>query len=136
MSENAMKPRTVFVIGCCCALVGCGRQQPAKSRQESGPVRVRSAPVLVRQMQREVESVGSLFPFEEVIISSEIDGRVVQVTSDLGDRVETNQLLVQVSDEEQRYLLLQNEAQLRQSLERLGLKNEQEIGRASCRERV
>jgi RND family efflux transporter MFP subunit len=35
-------------------------------------------------------------------------------------------VLVRVSDEEQRYLLAQNEAQLRQSLERLGLKDEKD----------
>jgi RND family efflux transporter MFP subunit len=35
-------------------------------------------------------------------------------------------VLVRISDEEQRYLLLQQEAQLRQSLERLGLKDEKD----------
>ena len=48
------------------------------------------------------------------------------VNADLGDRVANGQVLVRVSDEEQRYLLAQNEAQLRQALERLGLKNEQD----------
>ena len=47
-----------------------------------------------------------------------------EVNADLGDRVKPNQILVRISEEEQRYILAQNEAQLRQALERLGLKNE------------
>jgi RND family efflux transporter MFP subunit len=105
-------------------LSGCNRQGPVKTKQDSGPVRVRTAPVMVREMQRDIESVGSLFPYEEVVISSEIDGRVEAVNADLGDRITAGQVLVAVSDEEQRYLLAQNEAQLRQAFERLGLKNE------------
>ena len=105
-------------------LAACGRQPPVQAKQDGGPVKIRVAPVTVRQMQREVESVGSLFPYDEAIISSEIEGRVEEVTADLGDRVTASQVLVRVDDEEQRYLLAQNEAQLRQSMERLGLRNE------------
>src|SRR4051812_16584904 len=105
-------------------LAGCSRQHAVQARQSGAPIQVHTARVVVKQLQRDVESVGSLFPFEEVIISSEIDGRVEEVAADLGDEVSPGQVLVRVSDEEQRYLLAQNEAQLRQSLERLGLKNE------------
>ena len=61
-----------------------------------------------------------------MIISSEIEGRVEQVNADLGDRVAPGQVLVHIADEEQRYKLAENEAQLRQALERLGLKNEKD----------
>jgi RND family efflux transporter MFP subunit len=105
-------------------LAGCGRQKPVQAKQDSGPVQVRIAPVVARDVQRVVESVGTLFPFDETVISAEIDGRVDDVKIDLGDRVAAGQLLVHISDEEQRYLLAQMEAQLRQALERLGLKNE------------
>ena len=105
---------------------GCNREQTAAAKHDPGPIKVRTARVAVRQLQRLVESVGTLYPYEEVTISSEIDGPVVGVMADLGDRVNEGQVLVRVSDEEQRYLLAQNEAQLRQSLERLGLRNEEE----------
>lgn len=84
------------------------------------------APVVVRKVQRVVESVGTLYPYDESIISAEIDGRVDRVKVDLGDHVNAGDVMVHISDEEQRYLLTQNEAQLRQSLERLGLKSEDE----------
>ncbi|MEX2261105.1 MAG: efflux RND transporter periplasmic adaptor subunit [Bryobacteraceae bacterium] len=105
-------------------LAGCSRQPPVQAKQDSGPIKIRTASVNARDLRREVESVGTLFPYEEVTISSEIDGRVVKVDADLGDLVKEGQILVQVSEEEARYLLAQNEAQLRQSLERLGLKDE------------
>src|SRR5205085_8935890 len=105
-------------------LSACNRQPAVQAKQDTAPIKVQVAPVVSKQIQRNVESVGSLFPFEEVTISSEIDGRAIEVPVDLGDRVAKDQVLVRVSDEEQRYLLSQNEAQLRQALERLGLANE------------
>jgi len=75
-------------------------------------------------VQRVVEAVGTMFPIDEAIISAEVEGRVDQVLVDLGDKVAKGDVIVRISDEEQRYLVAQNEAQLRQSLERLGLKNE------------
>jgi len=44
----------------------------------------------------------------------------------LGDAVREGDVLVRLSEEEQRYLVAQTEAQLRQALERLGLKHEEE----------
>lgn len=108
------------------AMTGCNRQGPVEAKQDSGPIKVRTAHVVTKELQRDVESVGSLFPYEEVVISSEIDGRVESVTADLGDRVTEGQVLVRVSEEEQKYLVAQNEAQLRQALERLGLKSEKD----------
>jgi RND family efflux transporter MFP subunit len=109
-----------------CALAGCNREPPVQAKQDSGPIALRAATVTVKKLQRDVEAVGTLFPFEEVTVSSEIDGRVIEVGADLGDGVQKDQPLVRVSDEEQRYLVAQNEAQLHQSLERLGLKNEKD----------
>ncbi|MEZ5352651.1 MAG: efflux RND transporter periplasmic adaptor subunit [Bryobacteraceae bacterium] len=105
-------------------LAGCAKQAPPKAAKAAGPVKVRVAPVSTRQIQRIVDSVGTLFPYEEVVVSAEIEGRVDEVRNDLGDAVRKGDVLVRISDEEQRYILAQNEAQLRQSMERLGLRNE------------
>jgi multidrug efflux pump subunit AcrA (membrane-fusion protein) len=105
-------------------LAGCGKESAIQAKRDSGPIPVRAAAVATRDVQRVVESVGTLYPFDETVISAEIDGRVDEVKVDLGDRVSAGQLLVHISEEEQRYLLAQMEAQLRQALERLGLKNE------------
>ncbi len=121
---KSMRAPLPVLIVCLCLLAGCGRQVPVQAQPDTGPIAVRVAPVTTRQIQRIVDSVGTLFPFDETIISAEIEGRIDYVHFDLGDLVQKGDVLASVSEEEQRYLLAQNEAQLRQSLERLGLKSE------------
>lgn len=109
------------------AVISCGsNKEAAKKKADTGPARVRVVPVAVKDQQRTVESVGNLFPFDEAIISSEVDGRLESVGADLGDMVAEGAILAKISDEEQRYMVAQQEAQLRQSLERLGLKSEKD----------
>lgn len=115
---------TAFLIALAAANTACKKPAPAAKKQDNRPVRVAASTARFKQVQRNVESVGTLYPFDEVLISAEIEGKVDQVNVDLGDRVTPGQVLVQISDEEQRYILAQNEAQLRMSLERLGLKSE------------
>jgi RND family efflux transporter MFP subunit len=105
-------------------LVSCTKPPVPKAAKASGPIEVETGPVGSREIQRVVDSVGTLFPYEEVVVSAEIEGRVDEVRHDLGDAVRKGDVLVRISDEEQRYILAQNEAQLRQSLERLGLQRE------------
>lgn len=103
----------------------CNKEPQAQvAKKESGPIRVAAIDARQRAVKRTVESVGTLFPLDETLVSAEIDGRVDRVEVDLGDFVQKGQVLVHISDEEQRYLLAQNEAQLRSSLERLGLSKE------------
>ena len=113
-----------LTVVCLVAASACTRQQPVAAKPEAGPIQIKIAPVVMREVRRIVESIGTLYPYDESVISAEIDGRVDLVKVDLGDRVTAGQVMVHISDEEQRYLLAQDEAQLRQSLERLGLKNE------------
>lgn len=108
------------------AAPGCNRRPVEGAKPDSGPVSIRVAPVVTRQIQRVVEAVGTLYPYDEVIVSAEVDGRVEEVRFDLGDAVNEGDALVRISEEEQRYLVAQTEAQLRQALERLGLKHEEE----------
>jgi RND family efflux transporter MFP subunit len=107
-------------------LSGCSKEAPIQAKQDAGPIQVRVAPVTARDIRRVVQSIGTLFPYDETIVSAEIEGRVTELTADLGDSVAKGQPLVRISDEEQRYMVAQNEAQLRMALERVGLKNEDE----------
>jgi RND family efflux transporter MFP subunit len=110
----------------CLSFFACNKPLPVAKKEATGPVQIRVASVRPKQIQRIVDSVGTLYPFDEVLVSAEIEGKVDQVNVDLGDSVTAGQVLVHISDEEQRYLLAQNEAQLAQSMERLGLKNEKD----------
>ncbi len=106
--------------------VSCAKKEEHVVKKDADVVAVDVATVTAHDTARVVEAVGTLFPFDETLISAEIDGRVDEVKADLGDSVKLGDVLVHISDEEQRYLVAQNEAQLRQSMERLGLKTENE----------
>ena len=117
----------VFLVLLLAILAGCEKKPTVEAKKkDGGPISVQIAPVSTRQLTRVVESVGTLYPFDEVVVSAEIEGRIIEVNHDLGDLVKEGAVLARVSDEEQRYILAQNEAQLRQSLERLGLKDEKD----------
>lgn len=109
------------------SLVSCGRTRPTTAGaagQPGKPVAVRVARVAVEDIERRVEVVGTLQAFEEVTVSSDVEGRITEVLSDLGDRVRRGQKLAVIHPEEQQYVVDQQQAQLRQALDRLGLKNE------------
>src|SRR5262245_35342116 len=72
-----------------------GSSQDYKSGAKPGPARV--VPVEPREIRRNVEAVGSLFPYEEVTVSAEVEGKVEQVMVDVGDRVGTGQPMVRVA---------------------------------------
>ena len=85
------------------------------------PVAVRVFPVEQRQIRRNVEAVGSLFPLEEVTVSSEVEGRVEQGLVDVGDHVSAGQTIVKVVPTELQLTLDQQRASLQQARARLGL---------------
>ena len=105
---------------------GCGRQGKAAAKKETGPISVKVGKVTSRTIRRSVDGIGTLYPYDEAVISAEIDGRLEEVKADLGDAVAEGQVIARISDEEQRYIVAQQEAQLRQALERLGLKDEKD----------
>ena len=85
------------------------------------PVSVRMILVEQKQLRRNVESVGSLFPLDEVTVSSEVEGRVEQVLVDVGDHVMAGQTIVKVVPTELQLTLDQQRATLQQARARLGL---------------
>jgi len=101
------------------AAAGCGRGRAADGQHAARPVKARVVPVVTRKVQRSVDSVGSLFPFEEVTVGSEVEGRVAQVYVDVGDRVATGRPLVKIVSVEHALALEQERAALRQIEARL-----------------
>jgi multidrug efflux pump subunit AcrA (membrane-fusion protein) len=83
-------------------------------------------PVEPREIRRNVEAVGSLFPYEEVTVSAEVEGKVEQVLVDVGDRVGTGQPLVRVAPVELQLALERQKAAMRQAQARLGLSSEED----------
>src|SRR5215216_1209489 len=110
-----------FVLLCSlsCSKQISGKQVDAAS--SSRTVTARVTPVNQKQIRRNIESVGSLFPYEEVTVSSEVEGKVEQVLVDVGDRIAKGQAIVKVSPVELQLTLEQQRATLRQARARLGL---------------
>ena len=54
------------------------------------------APVTIRPIQRSVEVVGTFCGQEEVLVTPEVDGRVVKVHHDLGDVVHLGDVLIEI----------------------------------------
>src|SRR5262245_34126107 len=74
------------------------KQTSGEKKSSTTPTaKVRPVPVEQHQQRRTVEAVGSLFAYDEVIVSSEVEGRVEQVMVDVGDRVSRGQVLARVS---------------------------------------
>src|SRR6266581_4449316 len=99
---------------------GCARGRASDdAKGASRPVKVRVVPAVARKLQRSVESVGTLFPFEEVTVGSEVEGRVGEVYVDVGDRVARGRPLVKIIPVELGLALEQERAALRQIEARL-----------------
>ena len=87
-----------------CALLACascGRApdpaaaNPADAR---APVEVRLARVQAGTLPRVVRATGTLAADDVVTVASEVAGRIVALTNDVGDRVKSGELLARVDD--------------------------------------
>jgi RND family efflux transporter MFP subunit len=87
------------------------------------------ATVESREVRRMVEAVGSLFAYDEVTISPEVDGRAEKVLADIGDHVTKGQVLVQILPLEYELAVAQQQALLDQARAKLGLvEGQEELG--------
>src|SRR6202165_32521 len=84
-------------------------------------VAVKVCAVESRDVRRTVEAVGSLFAFDEVVVSSEVDGRAESVLVDVGDHVTKGQTLVEVLPIEFKLASDQQQAIVEQAIAKLGL---------------
>lgn len=110
-------------------LSSCGNTRKvtaAASAGEDKAMTVSIAAVESRDVQRTVEAVGSLFAYDEVTVSPEVDGRAEKVLVDVGDRVSKGQVLVQILPLEYELAVAQQQALLDQARAKLGLAEGQE----------
>src|SRR5881396_3095992 len=118
----------IAILSCCTlSLASCTKTSgKAVDSASPRPISVRVLPVEQKQIRRNVESVGSLFPLDEVTVSSEVEGRVEQVVVDVGDHVSAGQTIVKVVPTELQLTLDQQRASLQQARARLGLSDKGE----------
>jgi RND family efflux transporter MFP subunit len=114
---------SITLTGVSCSRRAAGKESDTASAR---PIPARVVQVEQRQIRRNIESVGSLYPYEEVAVSSEVEGRVEQVLVDVGDHVAAGQPIVKVLPTELQLTLDQQRASLRQARARLGLPDDGE----------
>jgi membrane fusion protein (multidrug efflux system) len=78
------------------AMAGCGKKEEKALPEKVVHVRTRS--VSTEPLRPFVEAIGSLRPYEEVVISSEIEGILRKIFVSEGDRVTRGSLLAEVNE--------------------------------------
>jgi membrane fusion protein, multidrug efflux system len=99
---------------------GCSKTQTGSVLGDAAhPTPVHFYTVAEETARRRIQAVGSLYPFEESILSSQVEGRVSEVLADVGDNVKEGQALITIDPQElqfevdrQRGLVTQVRAQL------------------------
>jgi len=127
-SSRLRAPAAAFVA--LAILAGCGKKDlPPKGSAGSGTsdakpaeeISVAVAPALRTAIPRKIEFVGSLAGAEQVTLSSEVEGTVETVRTDLGDPVRRGQVLVSLVPDEFLQRKEQARAELDQVSARLGI---------------
>jgi len=94
------------------ALTSC---QKEKAAQPERLVNVRVSPAEIKKVQPYLETTGTLKAFEEVIVSSEVDGILKTITVDEGSPVGMGTLLAEINETDYRLDRQRSEAALKQA---------------------
>jgi HlyD family secretion protein len=113
--------RAIAFVALAASAAACSKSESAQARgrdDAAKPIKVEA--VKQETIHRSVEVVGTLAAVDEVVVSSEAEGRVSRLLTDLGDRVTAGQPLVELDREKPQYNLDQQKAALERALARFG----------------
>jgi RND family efflux transporter MFP subunit len=129
---NRLAPRVISPLaGSACLLLAlCAsgnaacRGSNASATPADAPTRIVVSKVKQESVRRAVDVVGTLAAFEQVTISSEVEGKVVRILADLGDRVTAGQPLVELDREKSEYRLAQQQAAVERAKAKYGVRDD------------
>lgn len=113
-----------LLVAAALAAVGCSRGPATVTAKPDGPISIQALQVQPAQVHRQVEVVGTLMGNQEVTLSSDVNGRVVAIHADLGDRVSEGQVLVEIDPTEFQLAVERQAAALAEVLAQLGVSEE------------
>ena len=116
-----MKTGLLVAIAAASLLFGCGKSTPSVLGDAAHPALVHVYTVAEETAQRRVQASGSLFPFEESIISAQVEGRISQVLADIGDSVKEGQPLIVLDPQELQFEVDRQRGIVRQVRAQLGI---------------
>jgi RND family efflux transporter MFP subunit len=113
--------RAALTVASAAFAAACGGTSSAAVTKDAAPQAIVVGKVESHELRRSIDVVGTLAADEEVTISSEVEGRVLRIEADLGDRVRTGQALVILDPEKLQYRLDQQRATLGRAMARYGV---------------
>jgi multidrug efflux system membrane fusion protein len=124
-----MSPRSLLIAGVVVVLVGGGwyliaRDDPRRM-PDSGfnpwtqPVPVRAVPARREDLILQVRSIGTVTPYNTVVVRSRVDGQLLRLRFQEGERVKEGDLLAEIDPEPYRIRLAQAEGAQQQNLAQL-----------------
>lgn len=84
-------------------------------------VLVTAEPVTIRPLKRSIDAVGTLYGFEEIVVSAKAEGRVLKIHHDVSERVKAGELLLEIDPTDHELTVEQARSNLQVELARLGL---------------
>ena len=92
-----------FLIPLLLLVPACGpKPGTSTAPEEPKPVPVTVADAKPQTLRRTVPVVGTLFPYEDVMLAPKVGGKVLRVNKDIGDRVAPGELLLEIDPTEYR----------------------------------
>lgn len=88
----------LFSTGCGLLPPGDAQTESSSSQQQPQSVAVDAAVASLGSLEKDTEYVGTTFPVREVSLRSRIEGQILDLTVDVGDRVERGQVLARIDD--------------------------------------
>ena len=104
---------------------GAGEKKEGGASTAPRSVAVTVASATRRAVERNVEVVGSLKGWEDVMLGSKKEGRVRRVLHDMGDRVKPGEALVELETDDAKFVILQAKSKYLAELTRLGITQQQ-----------
>jgi HlyD family secretion protein len=125
--RHPCKAATVlFLSGLAASACARGESAQARGRDDAAKA-VKVESVAEETVTRSVEVVGTLAAVDEVTVSSEADGIVSKILHDLGDRVRSGDVMVELDREKAQYNLEQQRAALARTLAQYGAPDPQHL---------
>ncbi|MBI3815841.1 MAG: efflux RND transporter periplasmic adaptor subunit [Nitrospinae bacterium] len=99
LSKRFLLSLSYLLLTACCLLLfsGCEKKKETKQVKEKF-INVQAQPVEKRSLRPFISAIGTLNPYEEVAVSTEIDGILKDVNADDGTKVSKGMLLSAVDD--------------------------------------
>ena len=108
---------SILIPGILLLTAGCGLLPPGDAQTESSSPQEKSVSVdvaVARQgsLEKDTEYVGTTFPVREVSLRSRIEGQILDMNVDVGDRVKQGQILARIDDSISKAAVTEADAQV------------------------